>query len=498
MINKVFYTGLLSLMFMSCGSCSKEDSGVDEQKDDNQAEVPAGDVTLFTTTGNRAYDFQRGAVDFSETSNMSPTTITVDPSVKYQEMDGFGAAITGSTCYNLMKMTDEDRAEFLKETFSNEEGMGYSYVRIAIGCSDFSLSEYTLCDTPGIENFSLQSEELDYVIPVLKEIMEINPDLKILGSPWTPPRWMKVNNLTDLQPFNSWTSGHLNPAYYADYATYFVKWIQALAGFGIHIDAVTPQNEPLNRGNSASLFMGWEEQKEFVKVLGPALEEAGLGTKLYVFDHNYNYDNMSDQEDYPVKIYEDDEASQYITGAAYHNYGGHFSELEDIHQKAPEKELIFTETSIGTWNDGQNLAKRLMDDMEHVAFGSVNNWSRAVIVWNLMLDSNRGPNRPGGCETCYGAVDISVDNYKSITRNSHYYIIGHLSTVVKPGARRIGTNGFTEEGIIYSAFENRDGSYALVLMNDGVDNKMITISDGVNHFSYNVPSNAVVSYRWNK
>ena len=498
MINKVFYTGILSLMFMSCGSCSKEDSGVDEQKDDNQAEVPAGDVTLFTTTGNRAYDFQRGAVDFSETSNMSPTTITVDPSVKYQEMDGFGAAITGSTCYNLMKMTDEDRAEFLKETFSNEEGMGYSYVRIAIGCSDFSLSEYTLCDTPGIENFSLQSEELDYVIPVLKEIMEINPDLKILGSPWTPPRWMKVNNLTDLQPFNSWTSGHLNPAYYADYATYFVKWIQALAGFGIHIDAVTPQNEPLNRGNSASLFMGWEEQKEFVKVLGPALEEAGLGTKLYVFDHNYNYDNMSDQEDYPVKIYEDDEASQYITGAAYHNYGGHFSELEDIHQKAPEKELIFTETSIGTWNDGQNLAKRLMDDMEHVVFGSVNNWSRAVIVWNLMLDSNRGPNRPGGCETCYGAVDISVDNYKSITRNSHYYIIGHLSTVVKPGARRIGTNGFTEEGIIYSAFENRDGSYALVLMNDGVDNKMITISDGVNHFSYNVPSNAVVSYRWNK
>ena len=497
-MSKILYTLLFSLMFISCGSCSKENDEVDDAGEGNQTEAPVGDVTVFTTTGNRAYDFQKSAVDYSETSNMSPTTIKINPSVTYQEMDGFGAAITGSSCYNLLKMSSGDREEFLKKTFSNEEGMGYSYVRIAIGCSDFSLSEYTLCDTPGIENFSLQSEELDYVIPVLKEILAINPDLKILGSPWTPPRWMKVNNLTDLQPYNSWTSGHLNPAYYEDYATYFVKWIQALAGFGIQVDAVSPQNEPLNRGNSASLFMGWDEQKEFVKFLGPALEEAGLGTKLYVFDHNYNYDNMSDQEDYPVKIYEDEEASQYITGAAYHNYGGHFSELEDIHQKAPEKELIFTETSIGTWNDGQNLSKRLMDDMEHVAFGSVNNWSRAVIVWNLMLDSNRGPNRPGGCETCYGAVDIDVNKYKSITRNSHYYIIGHLSSVVKPGATRIGAGGYSADGIVYSAFENADGSYALVLMNNTGESKLITISDEENHFSYTVPTNAVVSYRWNK
>ncbi|WP_291858036.1 glycoside hydrolase family 30 beta sandwich domain-containing protein [Marinilabilia sp.] len=487
-----------SLMFMSCGSCSKENDEVNKPDDQEKPEVVGGDVTIFTTTGNRAYDFQRGAVDFSETSNMSPTTITLVPSVKYQKMNGFGAAITGSSCFNLMQMEPADREEFLKQTFSHEEGMGYSYVRIAIGCSDFSLSEYTCCDTPGIENFSLQSEELDYVIPILKEILAINPDLKILGSPWTPPRWMKVNNLTDLQPFNSWTSGHLNPAYYEDYATYFVKWIQAFAGFGISIDAITPQNEPLNRGNSASLFMGWDEQLEFVKELGPALEEAGLEVKLYVFDHNYNYDNMSEQEDYPVNIYADDEASRYIAGAAYHNYGGHFSELEDIHQKAPEKELIFTETSIGTWNDGQNLSKRLMDDMEQVAFGTVNNWSKAVIVWNLMLDSNRGPNRSGGCETCYGAVDISNDNYKTIVRNSHYYIIGHLSSVVKPGAVRIGTSGYSTDGIIYSAFENTDGSFALVLMNDTNDTKTITISDGSNHFSYPVPSNAVVSYRWNK
>ncbi|WP_016778682.1 glycoside hydrolase family 30 protein [Anaerophaga thermohalophila] len=496
MIREILYVLIMGLVFMSCGACS-------EDKDNDPGKtVPdvkeTGDVKLFITTSDRAYDFAQRAVDFSKTSNMSPTTITIDPAVRYQEMDGFGAALTGSSCYNLMQMDAADRETFLKETFSHNTGMGFSYVRISIGCSDFSLSEYTCCDTPGIENFGLQSEELDYVIPVLHDVLEINPDLKILGSPWTSPRWMKVNNLTDLQPYNSWTSGHLNPDYYDEYATYFVKWIQAFAQHGIHIDAITPQNEPLNRGNSASLFMGWKEQREFVKVLGPALEEAGLDTKLYVFDHNYNYDNMSDQQDYPVKIYQDEEAGQYIKGAAYHNYGGVSDELLDIHEKAPHKELIFTETSIGTWNDGRNLSKRLMDDMEYVALETVNKWCRAVIVWNLMLDSNRGPNREGGCQTCFGAVDISADDYKTITRNSHYYIIGHLAAVVKPGAVRIGTSGYEADGVIYSAFENKDGSFAFVLMNDTDEKKMITISDRDNHFSYDVPAQSVVSYRWNQ
>ncbi|MGQ1891450.1 glycoside hydrolase family 30 protein [Thermophagus sp. OGC60D27] len=496
MIRQIFYMTIIGLVFMSCSACS-EDKNESPGEDPND-KPDVGDVTLYITTANRAYDFTQKAVDFSKTPNMSPTTITLDPSTRYQEMDGFGAALTGSSCYNLMQMDPADRTAFLVQTFSHEEGMGYSYVRISIGCSDFSLSEYTCCDSPGLENFSLQSEEINYVIPILKEVLAINPDLKILGSPWTSPRWMKVNNLTDLQPYNSWTGGHLNPEYYDEYATYFVKWLQAFAGYGISIYAVTPQNEPLNRGNSASLFMGWEEQREFVKVLGKALQEAGLDTKLYVFDHNYNYDNMSDQEDYPVKIYQDNDAAQYITGAAYHNYGGDSQELLDIHQKAPDKELIFTETSIGTWNDGRDLSIRLMDDMEHVALATVNKWCKAVIVWNLMLDSNQGPNREGGCQTCYGAVDISTQDYKSISRNSHYYIIGHLASVVKPGAVRIATSGYEEEGIVYSAFENQDGSYAFVFMNNKNDKKLITISDGNSHFSYEVPAKAVISCRWNQ
>lgn len=460
---------------------------------------PTGDVTIYATTTSLAKDLTRDAVSFSKKDNLAPTGITLNPATRYQQMDGFGAAITGSSCYNLLLMQPADRTKFLTETFSEEKGYGFSYIRIAIGCSDFSLSEYTCCDKEGIENFALQSEETKYIIPVLKEILTINPKIKILGSPWTCPKWMKVNNLSDKLPFDSWTNGQLNPDYYQDYGTYFVKWIQAFQAEGLNIYAVTPQNEPLNRQNSASLYMEWEEQRDFVKTaLGPKLRPAGLDVKIYAFDHNYNYDNIASQQSYPNKIYEDAAASSFIAGAAFHNYGGNREELNTVHKTNPEKELVFTETSIGTWNSGRDLGKRLMEDMKEVALGTVNNWCKGVIVWNLMLDNDRGPNREGGCQTCYGAVDINNSDYKTITRNSHYYIIAHLSAVVKPGAVRIATTGYSDDDIVYSAFENPDGTYAFVMTNNNDKPKKITISDGKNHFAYDVPGKSVTSYRWGK
>lgn len=478
---------LFLLILTLCISASCEKTG----SDDN--------ITIYVTTNNGSQNLDKQTIEFSNNSNMSSTTIMLDPTTRYQTMDGFGAAITGSTAFNLLQMTQENRIKFLKDTFSPTEGLGHSYVRISIGCSDFSLSEYSLCDTPGIENFGLTSEETDYVIPVLKEILEINPELKIMGSPWTPPQWMKVNNLTDLQPFFSWTSGQLNPAYYSDYATYFVKWIKAMNQNGINIYSVTPQNEPLNRGNSASLYMGWEEQYEFLQNhLVPQFKEASLNTKIYLFDHNYNYDNIADQKGYPMNIYDAGIDSEMVAGAAYHNYGGDKSELLKVQSRYPEREMVFTETSIGTWNDGHNLEKRLIDDMREVALGTVNNGCKAVIVWNLMLDSERGPNREGGCQTCYGAVDIDISDYSTITRNSHYYIISHLSSVVKPGAVRIGTSGLSDPGIIHSAFENSDGTYAVVLLNNAPDSKSITLDDGNKHFTYEVPAGSVASYQWKK
>lgn len=489
-------SGLFSLLLLSCSGNNKPEPNPAPV---TPVEPIAGDVTVYTTTADRRVEFVKSTFDFAEGTNMSPNTIRLNESTSYQTMDGFGAAITGSTAYNLLKMTAEDRKQFLHETFSTEQGMGYSYIRIAIGCSDFSLSEYTLNDKPGIENFALQEEETKYVIPVLKEILAINPAIKILGSPWTAPKWMKVKDLESLESYDSWTGGHLNPKYYQDYAQYFVKWIQALQREKIDIYGITPQNEPLNPRNSASMLMYWTEQRDFVRdALGPKLKEAGFDTKIYAFDHNYNYDDMPEQQDYPVKIFADQQAASFFAGSAYHNYGGDKNELNDIHSKAPEKEIIFTETSIGTWNNGQDLMHRLVDDMKEVGLGTVNNWSKAVIVWNLMLDSERGPYREEGCKTCYGAVDLLSSDYKTMTKNSHYFIIGHLSAVVKPGALRIATEGKLAEGLVLSAFQNPDNTYAVVLANDNAQSMKMTLADSKSHFTVEIPSKSVVSYRWKK
>ncbi len=487
---------LLPFIIAACGIGKSNTLGPDQEPANKDV------VTAYITTSTRSSEFVKRELSFRDKAdNMSPFTVTLLPHEEYQVMDGFGAAITGSTSYNLLKMSKEDRTEFLKKTFSESEGMGQSYVRISIGCSDFSLSEYTCCDKKGIENFALQGEELQYVIPVLKEILAINPRVKVMGSPWTPPLWMKVNNLKELKPFDSWTSGQLNPAYYQDYAIYFVKWIRAMEEQGVKIYSITPQNEPLNRGNSASMYMSWQEQTAFIKeALGPKFKEAAIDTKIYLYDHNYDYDSFKEEAEgqiqYPLHIYADAEAAKYVAGAAYHNYGGDKSELLSIHNANQGKDLVFTETSIGEWNDGRNFEKRLIEDMEEVGLGTVNNWCKGVIVWNLMLDSEKGPFRPGGCNSCFGAVDIDKANYKTITANSHYFIIGHLSSVVKPGAVRIGTSGYTDKELVYSAFKNTDNSYAFVVLNKSVTSKKINLYDGEKSFVHEVPARSVISYRW--
>lgn len=488
---------LLGIQLSLYASCSpnEKSSPTDNQEKKNKENT---DVTVYITTANRAFDLVKKTTTLKSGSSMSPTTITLQPEIKYQNMDGFGAAVTGSTCFNLSLMPPQKRSQFLKETFSPTDGFGLSYIRISIGCSDFSLSEYTCCDTKGIENFNLTMEENKYIIPILKEILAINPTLKIIGSPWTCPKWMKVNNLTEKKPYDSWTSGQLNPAYYQDYAIYFAKWLQAFKDNGINIYAITPQNEPLNRKNSASLYMGWKEASNFIKTaLGPTLHSKGFSdVKIYAFDHNYNYDNMADQKGYPINIYKDEEASKYLAGAAYHDYGGTREELNIVHAQAPDKDLLFTETSIGTWNNGQDLTKSLIRDMNNVALGTVNNWCKGVIVWNLMLDNDRAPNRPGGCRTCYGAVDISNSDYTTITRNSHYYIIAHMSSVVKPGAVRIGNSGQPGENLTYATFQNTDGSYAVVISNNGSTDQDIHINAEGNNISYKIPAKSITSFQW--
>ncbi|MBQ2293103.1 MAG: DUF5121 domain-containing protein [Bacteroidaceae bacterium] len=457
----------------------------------------AEQVCVFTTTSDGKKQLEY-TVSQSSRAKLS-RHLMLTPSEGYQEMDGFGYAITYSACYNLMQMAPADRKAFLTRTYSRTEGYGVSYARISIGCSDFSSTEYSLCDKEGLENFRLHTDETKYVIPVLKEILAINPDLKIMAAPWTCPKWMKVKSLTNRVGYDSWTSGSLNPNHYDTYAEYFVLFVKAFAKEGIPIYAVTPQNEPLNRGNCASLYMPWEEEAAFVNKLAPAFAHAGIKTKIYCFDHNYNYDNIADQQDYPIKFFNaldpDMDGRDLVVGSAWHDYGGSVAELDDINNQAPEKEVIFTETSIGTWNDGRNLSARLLADMQNLVYNTVMRRSKAVMVWNFMLDLNRGPNLDGGCQTCYGAVDIDQNDYHTLSYNSHYYVMAHASLAAHPGARRIGTSlSGGASDVAYVAFQNPDGSYGAVFSNSGSTSIMMSMSATSNAVArFTLPAKSIVT-----
>ena len=486
---------LLTTMMVACNTPSEPG----EKNQSQPSEEQTKDVRSWISTADNTMHFDKVGRDFNTAVNTNiDKTLYIKPNTTYQQIDGFGIALNGSACYNLMLMSQEERTKILKETFSVSDGMGYSYTRISIGCSDFSLSEYTCCDVKGIENFSLTNEEIAYVIPVLKEVIAINPNIKIMGSPWTCPRWMKVADLENKTPYNDWVGGFLNPDYYQDYAEYFVKWIKAFEERGIKIESVTVENEPLNWGNSASLYMGWEQQRDFIKTaLGPKFEANNIKTKIICFDHNYNYDNKSDQASYPAKIYADAEASKYVDGAAYHNYGGAPSEMSNIHNNFAEKNLYFTEASIGTWNY-YSYDQSFMDIADNVCMQTILNWARCAIMWNYMLDNGsiEGPYRPKGCTTCYGALQLDANSHFIRLKRAPYYALGQMSRVLLTGSTRIGVSGYTPTNTVIVASSNPDGTYGLVILNKNDQSIKLTVDDGTHTFDLTLPAKSMTSCLW--
>ena len=334
----------------------------------------------------------------------------------------------------------------------------------------------------------------EWLFPVLDEIFRINPAVKIIASPWSCPRWMKMSD--DGGPYDKWTAGRLNPAHYQDYADYFVRWIREMESRGYPIYAVTLQNEPLNKGNSMSLYMTWQEQRDFIRqAVGQAFRAAGLKTKILLFDHNYDYDKIASQQDYPIHILEDAETAQYVAGSAWHDYGGDVSTLDKIHGAFPDKDIYFTEASIGTWNY-QSFDERLIKDFRNIFLGTLGRYGKGVTLWNLMLDDEGKPYRPGGCSTCFGAVTLSSADHKTITRNSHYYDVAHCSKVLQPGAVRLGTKGYETSGLTYQWYLNPDGSQALLLLNEGSSDAMVNFVTEKHSISCKVPAKAIQSIRW--
>ena len=478
---------LLSLLLLALSACQ---GAVRPEPE------PVAEATVYTTSAG-GLRFAESRVPLMRPGTAAAYRVLLNGK-SYQSVDGFGLAITQASCYNLLKMSPADRTAFLTEVFDRERGMGSSLIRVCIGGSDFSMDEFTWCDEPGLEHFAVHPLDEQYLFPVLDEIFAINPDVQIIASPWSAPLWMKVGE-DGRTPHNQWFAGHLGEAYYQDYAKYFVRWIQEMERRGYPIMAVTLQNEPLNRGNSMSTYMSWQEQSNFIKwAIGPAFAAAGLKTKVLVFDHNYSYDGNSGQQDYPVHIFEDPEAGRYVQGSAWHNYGGNVSVLDGVHARFPDKDIYFTEASIGTWN--YSFEDCLINDFRDVFLGTLGRWGKGVTLWNLMLDYQGKPFRPRGCSTCYGAVSIDASDYSlnSVVRNSHYYDVAHCSKVLQPGAVRLGTSGYSAAGLTYQLYRNPDGSYAALILNETGSDALLNFVTENYAVACRIPPRAIQSVTWSE
>lgn len=472
-----------SFLLMGFACCKKDPKGSVEQKPpvDTTAKPTKSDVAFYLTTGSQSALLQKQntVLAFGTESNFYPV-IVVDTTQTYQSIDGFGFSLTDASAGLIADLPSSMQADLLKELFgSDSNSISISYLRISIGASDLSTSVYTYNDMPAgqtdvnLQNFSLRKDQ-SKVIPVLKSILAINPNIKIMGSPWTPPTWMKTNN-------NS-IGGSLLPQYYSVYAQYFVKYIQAMKAEGITVDAITIQNEPLYGGNNPSMLMSATEQADFIKNhLGPAFTAASITTKIIAYDHN------CDRPDYPLAVLADAGARQYVDGSAFHLYGGEVSAMSIVHDSYPTKNIYFTEQYTSSTGE---FAGDLKWHVKNVIIGTMRNWSRNALEWNLASDPYFSLHTPGGCNTCKGAITI----ISGFTRNVSYYIVAHASKFVPAGSYRVASN---VPGSLHNvAFRRPDGKKVLIVVNDGNTGQNFNISFNGKQVATSLEAGAVGTFIW--
>lgn len=475
----LYSVGFCLVWMMLAGSCKR--NNVTENPPPLPEPPVTSDVSLYLTQGDQSILFKKQNVGlvFSSTGTAS-ATIDVDTTQTFQTIDGFGYTLTGGSSTLLNSLPPSTLDPLLKELFLwDSTNIGVSYLRISIGASDLSASTFTYDDVPpgetdvNLAHFTIDKERQD-LIPILKKIVALNPAIKILGSPWSAPVWMKTNG--------SFVDGSLKPEYYAAYANYFVKYIQAMKAEGITIDAITPQNEPLHGGNNPSMVMQAAEQAAFIKNnLGPAFAAAGITTKIITYDHN------ADRPDYPLAILNDAAAKAYVDGSAFHLYGGSITALSQVHDAHPDKHVYFTEQWVG---GPGNFAGDLQWHVENLVIGATRNWSRNVLEWNLAADPGYKPHTPGGCTSCLGALTIG----SGVTRNVAYYIIAHASKFVRPGSVRIGSNN--TGSFVTVAFKNPEGKKVLIVLNKGTEAGSFNIKFNGKMVTSTLKGGAVGTYVW--
>ncbi len=467
--------------------------------------LPSAHVWITTPDGTqRMHD--AGAVAFRQGASAN-LTVTVDPSRVYQRMDGFGASITDSSASVLYRLDPLQRDAAMRDLFGTDR---LSLLRQPMGASDFVDGPfYTYDDLPagstdyGMRHFSVEHDR-QQILPLLRQALALNPALKVIATPWSPPAWMKTSG--------SLIGGRLidDPRIYDAYAQYFVKFIQAYQRAGVPIYAVTLQNEPQNRNPNAypGMDMPVAQEAKLVDALGPALQRAGLHTKLLGYDHNWS-EHPNDiastppgedpEVDYPFDLLRSD-AAQWLAGTAFHCYSGDQSRQTDLHNAFPDKEIWFTECS-GSHGPTDPPAQVFSDTLKwharNLVLGVTRNWGQSVVNWNLALDPSGGPHN-GGCGTCTGVLTVGPG--QTVTRDAEYYTLGHLARFVRPGAVRIASSSFGTTGwngqIMDAAFRNPDGSIALVAHNENDDPRSLAVAEGDASFDYTLPGGALATFTW--
>jgi len=486
LIKQVYYfcSVICLTLLLSSSMCNKKDNGNDNNPPPPPPPPPIpsiNDVDHWLTNSDQASLLQKQTtiLSFGAAVN-SYSTIDVDTTQTFQTIDGFGYTLTSGSASVINGLTSAMKSSLLRELFSNDDNaIGISYLRISIGASDLSSSVYSYDDMPAgqtdinLTNFSLNPDKGE-LIPLVKEILLVNPSLKILATPWSAPVWMKDNG--------SSIGGSLKPEYYSVYARYFVKYIQQMLVEGIPVDAITPQNEPLHPGNNPSLYMTAIQEADFIKNhLGPAFQTAGLHTKIIIYDHN------CDHPDYPLAILNDAGTKVFVNGSAFHLYAGDISALLQVHNAHPDKHVYFTEQYTASTSDfGGDLKWHL----KNVIIGSMRNWSRIALEWNLANDPGFGPHTAGGCTTCKGALTIGT----TINRNVAYYIIAHASKFVPPGSIRIGSNNIGSLQNV--AFKTPSGKKVLIVENDAATTLSFNIRFNNKWVTASLTAGAVGTYSW--
>lgn len=445
---------------------------------------PAEVEVWLTTPDQAALLAPQPSLHFTE-GDAQGAAITVDPAQRYQEMVGFGAAITDASAFLIQNELNRDQREvLLGELFGPAPGINLSFTRLTIGSSDFSRTHYSYDDRPQGEtdpelaHFSIAPAKAE-VLPTVRAARAINPRLAVMATPWSAPGWMKTSD--------SLVRGTLRETAYAPFAAYLRRTVEAFAAEQVPVDYLSIQNEPdFEPDNYPGMRLSPAQRARIIgDHVGPQFEKAGLKTRILDWDHNW------DKPEQPLGALADASARRHISGVAWHCYAGDVGAQARVREEHPDKHVFFTECSGGEWSPGWAEGWPWM--MRNLIIGTTRNWARGVLLWNLALDENYGPHL-GGCGDCRGVVTID-SRTGAITRNPEYYALGHVSRFVHPGARRIGSSS-PVDGIETVAFANQDGSRVLLAFNTGKEATELAVEIANRHFRYRLPPQAAATFRW--